>query len=42
MEQNLTGAQWAFIEPWLSELPRCADWLGRPWRDSRELLNGIS
>jgi len=41
MAQDLTDAQWAFIEPLLPELPRRADGRGRPWRDSREVLNGI-
>ena len=41
MAQDLTDAQWAFIEPLLPELPRRADGRGRPWRDSREVLDGI-
>lgn len=41
MAKDLTNAQWAFIEPLLPELPRRADGRGRPWRDSREVLNGI-
>ena len=41
MAQDLADAQWAFIEPLLPELPRRADGRGRPWRDSREVLNGI-
>jgi len=41
MAQDLTDAQWAFIELLLPELPRRADGRGRPWRDSREVLNGI-
>ncbi|MGH8193860.1 MAG: IS5 family transposase [Woeseiaceae bacterium] len=41
MARDLTDAQWAFIEPLLPELPTRADGRGRPWRDSREVLNGI-
>jgi transposase len=41
MAQDLTDAQWAFIEPLLPELPKRRDGRGRPWRDSREVLNGI-
>ena len=41
MAQDLTDAQWAFIEPLLPELPRRPDGRGCPWRDSREVLNGI-
>ena len=31
MAQDLTDAQWAFIEPLLPALPRRADGRGRPW-----------
>lgn len=41
MAKDLTDAQWAFIEPLLPELPKRTDGRGRPWRDSREVLNGI-
>ena len=41
MAHDLTDAQWGFIEPLLLALPRRADGRGRPWRDSREVLNGI-
>lgn len=41
MAQDLTNAQWAFIEPLLPEPKRRSDGRGRPWRDSREVLNGI-
>lgn len=41
MAQDLTDAQWAFIEPLLPALPKRKDGRGRPWRDSREVLNGI-
>ena len=41
MANDLTDTQWAFIEPLLPPLPRRADGRGRPWRDSRAVLNGI-
>lgn len=41
MAQDLTDAQWAFIEPLLPKLPKRTDGRGRPWRDSRAVLNGI-
>lgn len=41
MAKDLTDAQWAFIEPFLPALPTRPDRRGRPWRDSREVLNGI-
>lgn len=41
MAQDLTDAQWAFVEPLLPKLPKRADGHGRPWRDFRQVLNGI-
>ena len=38
---DLTDEQWAVIEPLLRQLPGRADGRGRPWRSSREVLNGI-
>jgi transposase len=38
---DLTDEQWAALEPLIGELPRRADGRGRPWRSSREVLNGI-
>ena len=38
---DLTDAQWAVLEPLIGELPRRSDGRGRPWRRSREVLNGI-
>ncbi len=39
--EELTDAQWAIIDPLIPKLPRRADQRGRPWRDSREVMNGI-
>jgi transposase len=39
--EELTNEQWNLIEPLLPVLPRRADGRGRPWRDNREVLNGI-
>ena len=36
---DLTDEQWEVLEPLIPEPPRRAD--GRPWRDAREVLNGI-
>ena len=38
---DLTDEQWAVISPLLPDLPRRTDGKGRPWRDSREVMNGI-
>ena len=38
---DLTDEQWAIVEPLIGEMPRRADGRGRPWRSSREVLNGI-
>jgi putative transposase of IS4/5 family DUF4096 len=38
---DLTDEQWKVLEPLIGELPRRADGRGRPWRDSRDVLNGI-
>jgi transposase len=38
---ELTDEQWAVLEPLIGEMPRRADGRGRPWRSSREVLNGI-
>ena len=39
--EELSDEQWAIIEPLLGEMPRRADGRGRPWRDNREVINGI-
>jgi len=38
---DLTDEQWSVLEPLIGEMPRRADGRGRPWRSSREVLNGI-
>jgi transposase len=38
---ELTDEQWAVLDPLIGEMPRRADGRGRPWRNSREVLNGI-
>jgi len=38
---DLTDEQWAVLEPLIPTPPRRADGKGRPWRDPRDILNGI-
>jgi transposase len=38
---DLTDEQWSILHPLIPELPRRKDGKGRPWRDSREVMNGI-
>ena len=38
---ELKDEQWRILEPLIPEPPRRADGRGRPWRDDREVLNGI-
>jgi transposase len=38
---DLTDEQWEIIKPLLPKLPQRADGKGRPWRESRDVLNGI-
>ena len=38
---ELTDAQWQVIRPVLPEPKRRKDGRGRPWRNAREVLNGI-
>lgn len=38
---ELTDEQWALLEPLLGAMPRRADGRGRPWRASRQVLDGI-
>jgi transposase len=39
--EELTDEQWAAISLLIPETPRREDGRGRPWRDNREVLNGI-
>ena len=39
--EELTNEQWAVIEPFMPDPPCRTDGRGRPWRDSREVMNGI-
>jgi len=39
--EELSDEQWSIIEPLLGEMPRRSDGRGRPWRDNREVINGI-
>src|SRR4030042_2923802 len=39
--EELTDEQGKIIEPLLPKLPRRSDGRGRPWRNHREVLNGI-
>ena len=38
---DLTDKQWEILQPLLPEPPRREDGRGRPWADSRKLLNGM-
>jgi transposase len=38
---DLTDEQWSVIQPLIPDSPRRKDGKGRPWRDSREVMNGI-
>jgi transposase len=38
---DLTDEQWAVIAPLIPESPRRADGRGRPWKPSREVLDGV-
>ncbi len=38
---DLTDEQWEVLEPLIAPPPRRADGRGRPWRDPRDVLNGI-
>jgi transposase len=39
--EEQTDEQWTIIHPLIPEPPRHADRRDRPWRDAREVLNGI-
>ncbi len=38
---DLTDEQWEVLEPFIPDPPRREDGRGRPWRDPRDVLNGI-
>ena len=38
---DLTDEQWVALEPLLPKPPKRADGRGRPWRKTREVLNGV-
>ncbi len=38
---DLTDKQWVALEPLLPKPAKRADGRGRPWRDTREVLNGV-
>ena len=38
---DLTNEQWKIVEPLVPTPRRRADGRGRPWRDPRDVLNGI-
>ena len=38
---DLTDEQWEILGPLIPAPPRRADGKGRPWRDPRDVLNGI-
>jgi transposase len=38
---DLTDEQWEILKPLIPDPPRRADGRGRPWRDPRDVLNGI-
>ncbi len=39
--EELTDAQWALLQALIPEPPRRSDGRGRPWRSTREVLNGV-
>jgi transposase len=39
--EELTDEQWAIIVPLIPEPVRRSDGRGRPWRENREVLNGV-
>ncbi len=38
---DLTDEQWAVVKPIIPEPPRRPDGRGRPWREARDVLNGV-
>ena len=39
--EELTDEQWAVLAPLIPEPPRREDKRGRPWRDTREVIDGV-
>jgi transposase len=39
--EELTDEQWAVLAPLIPEPPRREDKRGRPWRDTREVMNAV-
>ncbi len=39
--EELTNEQWAIIGPLIPEPPRREDGRGRPWKETREVMNGV-
>jgi transposase len=40
-KEELSDEQWAIIKPLIPPVPQRQDGSGTPWRDNREVLNGI-
>lgn len=38
---DLTDEQWSILQPLIPDPPKRADGKGRPWRDSRDIMNAI-
>jgi transposase len=38
---DLTDDQWSIISPLIADPPRRPDGKGRPWKDARDVMNGI-
>ena len=38
---DLTDEQWYIIQPLIPDPPRRPDGRGRPWKDARDIMNGV-
>ena len=38
---DLTDEQWSIIQPLIPDPPRRPDGKGRPWKDARDIMNGV-